>query len=377
MDLLTYLDENRASVLQTLADLHDMPEASEKEFKTSACLARRLEECGYDVRSGVGGTTGVIGILDSGQPGPCVGIRADMDALLYEVDGEIVASHACGHDANCTEVLSAAQAIAACGGVKKGRLLVIFQPAEEVASGALALLKSGELNGLEYLVGTHLRPKQELPMGKILPSLRHAASGFMFGDITGTGAHGARPHLGANAAEAAAAAVFAINSVHVDPLVPHSAKVTMIRCGGNSLNVIPEKAEIGVDMRAQTNAIMDDLKTRVEAAIKAGAAMCGASAVCRWKTGCPAAQDSEEMVEIAQRAIVEALGEEALAPCATTSGGEDFHYYAQGIPGLKTTVIGIGADLTPGLHVRGMTFNTEAVISAAKVLALMVKSLLG
>ncbi|MDR3265482.1 MAG: amidohydrolase [Synergistaceae bacterium] len=376
MDLLTYLDENSASVLRTLDELHDMPEASEKEFKTSAYLARCLESCGYGVKTGVGGT-GVIGILDSGKPGPVMGIRADMDALLYEVDGNTVASHACGHDANCTEVLSAARAIAACESLKKGRLLVIFQPAEEVASGALALLKSGELEGLEYLVGTHLRPKPELPMGKITPSLRHAASGFMFAEITGASAHGARPHLGINAAEAAAAAVFAINSVHVDPLVPHSAKVTMIRCGGNSLNVIPEKAEIAMDIRAQTNAVMADLRSRVEAAVTAGAAMCGASAVCEWKIGCPAAQDSEEMVETARRAIAAVLGEEGVAPCSTTSGGEDFHYYAQNIPGLKTTVIGIGADLTPGLHVRGMTFDHSAVVSAAKVLALMVQNLLG
>ncbi|MDR1731698.1 MAG: amidohydrolase [Synergistaceae bacterium] len=375
MDLVKYLDENRASILRTLDELHDMPEASEKEFNTSACLAQHLKECGYTVKTGVGGTTGVIGVLDSGKPGPVVGIRADMDALLYEVDGKTVASHTCGHDANSTEVLWAAKAISACGKPQKGRFMAIFQPAEEVASGALALLKSGELEGLEYLFGTHLRAIEELPMGKITPSLRHSASGFMFAEITGKGAHGARPHLGVNAAEAAAAALFAINSVHVTPLVPHSAKVTRIRCGSDSLNIIPDRAEIAVDMRAQTNPVMADLRAKVEAAITGGAASVGAKAVCHWKTGCPAAQDSDEVVEIARRAIVSVLGEEGLAPCMETPGGEDFHYYAQGIPNLKTTVIGVGADLTPGLHLRGMTFNHEAVICAAKVLALMVHSL--
>jgi amidohydrolase len=376
MGLLDYLDEHSAEILRTLDDLHAMPEPSEKEFKTAAYLAGHLEACGYRVKTGVGGT-GVIGFLDSGNPGPFVGIRADMDALLYEVDGNSTAIHTCGHDANCTEVLSVARAFASCGALKKGRLGIIFQPAEEVAAGALAILKSGELEGLEYLITTHLRPIQELPLGKITPSLRHGASGFMRVEITGRGAHGARPHLGVNAVEAAAAAVFAVNSVHVDPLVPHSAKVTMLRSGGSSLNVIPEKAEMAVDMRAQTNAVMSDLRQRVEAAVVNGTAACGASAVCHWNTGCPAAQDSEEVIALARRAIARVLGEEGVAPCTDTPGGEDFHYYTQAMPALKTTVIGVGADLTPGLHLREMTFDHSAVISAAKVLALMLQELVG
>jgi amidohydrolase len=374
MDIITYLDENREAVLQTLAELHDMPEPGEKEFRTSAYLAQRLEECGFRVKSGVGGT-GVVGVLDSEKPGPGVGLRADMDALLYEVDGEVTACHACGHDANSTEVLWAARAVAACGALEKGRLTVVFQPAEELAAGALAIIKSGELEGLEYLIGTHLRPVQELPLGKITPSLRHGASGFMLAEIVGVNAHGARPHLGVNAAEAVAAAIFAVNSVHVDPLIPHSAKVTMIKCGGDSLNVIPERAEIGVDIRAQTNAVMQSLRERVEAAITNGAAAVGAKASCRWKVGCPAAQDHEEAIAAARRAITEVLGAEGVAPCSDTPGGEDFHYYTQAMPDLKTTVIGIGANLTPGLHVRGMTFDRNAVVDAAKVLALMVRDL--
>jgi amidohydrolase len=374
MSVITFLDENKQSVLQTLSELHDIPEPGGKEFKTSAYLAQRLEECGYRVKSGVGGT-GVVGVLDSGKPGPSVGIRADMDALLYDVDGKVTACHACGHDANSAEALWAAKAIAACGGLKSGRLTVVFQPAEELAIGALAMIESGELEGLEYLIGTHLRPVQELPLGKITPSLRHSASGFMLAEILGATAHGARPHLGVNAAEAVAAVIFAVNSVHVDPLVPHSAKVTMIQCGGGALNVIPEKAEIGVDIRAQTNAVMRTLKERVEAAITNGAAAVGAKASCQWKTGCPAAQDNEEVVEAARRATAKVLGEEGVAPCADTPGGEDFHYYAQAMPHLKTTVIGIGANLTPGLHVRDMTFERSAVVDAAKVLALMVLDL--
>ncbi|MDR1740360.1 MAG: amidohydrolase [Synergistaceae bacterium] len=368
--LIRYLDENAEGLFRTLAELHSMPEPGNKELRTAAYLAQALEGFGYEVKTGVGGT-GVVGVLKGGQHGPVVGLRADMDALVFDVDGAKVANHACGHDANSTEVLWAAAALAQTGAVRRGELRIVFQPAEELADGALSIIRSGALEGLQYFFSTHLRSIHELPLGKITPSLRHAASGMMSAAIKGKGAHGARPHLGVNAAEAAAAVVFAVNSVHVNPIVPHSAKVTMIKCGGNAFNIIPDLAEMVLDVRAQTNEVMADLRSRLQAAIEHGAAVCGAEAECLWRTGCPAAQDDEEAVDIARRAITRVLGDEGLAPPMETPGGEDFHYYAQHIPGLKTTVIGIGADLVPGLHVRDMTFAEEAVMHGAKVLALM------
>ena len=373
-NLLRYLAENKESVRKTWKELHAIPEPGFQEKQTSAYLAERLRKAGYLTKTGLGGT-GIVGILSSGAPGPTVGLRADMDALCHEVDGQKRAVHSCGHDANCTMVLSVAEAVAACGGPQRGAFKVIFQPAEEGLGGARAMIKTGELDDLNYLMGVHLRPGDELPFGKVTTSIRHGASGRMWVKLKGRQAHGARPHQGINAVEAASLAVMAVSGIKLDPHVPHSAKATMIRGGGTALNVIPDSAEIAFDLRGQTNALMEELKARVAGAVSAAASVHGAQVETTWKVGGHAAEDHPEVIKLAEEAIREVLGAEGVSGPLTTAGGEDFHEYAQAVKGLKTTVVGIGADLKPGLHHPAMTFNPDAVLVGARVLALMVKYL--
>ena len=373
--LLQHLAEREASIRQTWQELHAIPEPGFQEERTSAYLAERLRKAGYSTKTGLGGT-GVIGILSSGVPGPAVGLRADMDALCHEVDGQKRAIHSCGHDANCTMVLSAAETVAACGGPQKGTFKVIFQPAEEGLGGAKAMIKTGEMDDLEYLMGVHLRPRDELPFGRATTSIRHGASGRMTARFKGRQAHGARPHQGINAVEAASLAVLAVGGVKLDPRVPHSAKATMIRGGGAALNVIPDSAEVVFDLRAQTNTLMEELKARVTGAVSAAASVNGAQVETTWKAGGHAAEDHPEVIKLAEEAIREVLGPEGVSGPLVTAGGEDFHDYAQAVKGLKTTVVGIGADLQPGLHHPAMTFNPDAVLVGARVLVLMVKQLI-
>lgn len=368
--LTSYIEENKKSLFGTFEHLHQIPEPAFKEKKTAAYLARQLEHCGYLVKSGIGGT-GVLGIWNAENAGPVVGIRADMDALVHEIDGIKTPLHSCGHDANCTAALWAAQAIAHCGGPQKGELRILFQPAEEVLGGALAVLDTHVLDGLEYFISTHLFPKQYIPMGKVSPSLRHGASGVMLAEITGESAHASRPHLGINAAEVSAAIIGAINAVHMDPIIPHSVKVTMIQSGGTAFNMIPPKAQMAFDLRAQTNESMQILREKVQETIIETARSMKAKADCSWSRGAPAAKENKEILRFAEKAIISILGQEGLAPGIDSSGSEDFHNYACAIPGLKATILGIGADLTPGLHHETMTFNHEAIVTVAKILAVM------
>ena len=360
---------------ETWRDLHAIPEPGFQEERTAAYLAERLRKAGYSTKTGVGGT-GVVGVLSSGVPGPTVGLRADMDALCHDVDGQKRTIHSCGHDANCTMVLFAAEAVAACGGPERGALKVVFQPAEETLDGAKAMIGTGELDDLTHLLGIHLRPREELPFGKATTSIRHGASEIMLARFKGRQAHGARPHQGINAVEAASLAVLAVSGIKLDPHVPHSAKATMIRGGGTALNIIPDSAEIAFDLRAQTNTLMDELKARVAGAVGAAASIGGAHVEMTWKAGVPAAEDDPEVIRLAEEAITKVLGKEGVTGPLMTAGGEDFHHYAQAIKGLKTTVIGVGADLTAGLHQPMMTFNHDALLVGAKVLALMVEYLL-
>jgi amidohydrolase len=374
-ELPDYLAEREAAIRETWKDLHSIPEPAFQEERTSVYLAGRLRKAGYLTKTGLGGT-GVIGVLRSGIPGPTVGLRADMDALCHEVDGQKRAIHSCGHDANCAMVLSAAEAVAACGGPQRGALKILFQPAEETLDGAKAMIRTGELDDLGYLLGIHLRPREELPFGKAATSIRHGASEIMLARFKGRPAHGARPHQGINAVEAASLAVLAVSGIKLDPLVPHSAKATMIRGGGTALNIIPDSAEIAFDLRAQTNTLMEELKARVTGAVSAAASVHGSQVEMIWKGGVPAAEDDPEVIRIAGEAIGEVLGAEGVRGPLTTAGGEDFHHYARAIKGLKTTVVGVGADLTAGLHQPSMTFHPDALLVGARVLTLMVKSLL-
>ena len=192
----------------------------------------------------------------------------------------------------------------------------------------------------------------------------------------GRQAHGARFHQGINAVEAACLAVVAVRGIKLDPQVPHSAKTTMLRGGGASFNIIPDGAEMAVDLRAQTNALMEELKVRVADALSSAAALTGAQVETSWKGGVPAAEDHPEAIGLAGEAIGEVLGAEGVNGPLVTAGGEDFHEYARAIKGLKTTVVGIGADLKPGLHLPTMTFHPDAVLVGARVLTLMVQKLL-
>jgi amidohydrolase len=373
--LFEYLANQEAAIRETWKELHAIPEPGFQEERTSAYLAQRLRKAGYLTKTGLGGT-GVVGSMSSGTPGPAVGLRADMDALCHEVEGQKRAIHSCGHDANCTMVLAAAEAVAACGGPLRGTFKVIFQPAEEGLGGAKAMIKTGELDDLDYLMGVHLRPQDDLPFGKATTSVRHGASGRMMAVFKGRQAHGAKPHQGINAVEAAALAVLAVSGIKLNPQVPHSAKATMIRGGGASFNVIPDSAEIAIDLRTQTNALMEELKSKVAGAVNAAASVHGARVETTWHIGGHAAEDHEDVIKLAEEAIKDVLGAEGVSGPLTTPGAEDFHEYAQAVKGIKTTVVGIGADLTPGLHHPAMTFKLDAVLVGARVLTRMIEQLL-
>ncbi|NLK08177.1 MAG: amidohydrolase [Firmicutes bacterium] len=367
MDCQAYLKAHSQEILATWRTLHDMPEVAFSEKKTSAYLAEELRKTGFVIKHVA--KTGVLGIFDSGKPGPSVAARADMDALLHQIDGQERAVHSCGHDANCTAVLWAAKSLVATDAITRGSLQILFQPAEETLEGAKACIKEGVLSDVEYLIGTHLRPAEELPLGSISPAVLHGASGILKMTVEGQNAHGARPQQGVNAVEAAIAVITGVYSLHFDPMTPHSIKVTQFRSGPNPHNVIPDKVELAFDMRAQTNELLhrqiDSVRQRAEQVATAYSA----KASCYWKGGVRAAIPCEELIGVAQKAIVEVLGQQGLGPVLATSGGEDMHEFIAAYPCLKSTILGVGADLTPGLHQADMTFDKRALLGSAQTMA--------
>ena len=229
---------------------------------------------------------------------------------------------------------------------------------------------------MDAIVGIHLRPEQEAKKGQATPALCHGSSGRIEATIEGVAAHGGRPHLGVNAIDAAAAVVNAINAIHMNPVVPYSIKVTKLLAGGAATNLIPDQAEMAIDVRAQQNGLMQELLKKAEAAIGNAAASVGAKAVTRIKTGPPAAEYTEEMVELAREAIVAVLGKAGLLPPIITPGAEDFHFYVKRKPTIKAAYIGLGCDLTPGLHHPQMKFDVGSLINGVNILQHIVNRML-
>ena len=350
---------------ETCDALHNMPELGLKEFKTSAYLAERLKEFGYAVETNVGGT-GVVAALKGNAPGPTIGLRADMDALLHIVDGKEVTIHSCGHDAHCAMVLTVAKEMAR-RGLKKGCLKIIFQPAEEILAGALAMIEAKVIDDVDIIMGVHLRPIQEAKVGQATPGLYHGASTILQATIEGVSAHGARPHLGVNVIDAACLAVQAVNTIHLDPIVPTTVKATKLQAGSASSNIIPDKAELAFDLRSQENDKMEELIKKTTQTIEAAAVSIGAKLTINSVKGVPAAEYDQEMIGIAREAIVSVLGEQGLLDPITSPGGEDFHFFVKHKPSIKAVYIGIGVDLTPGLHHPDMTFNKDALINGVNI----------
>lgn len=360
-------------VVETYDYLHSIPEIGWQEYKTSEFVVSELKKFGYEVHEKVGEKTGVIGILDSGVEGPVFALRADMDALQFEKDGKKYNVHACGHDSHTAMTLTAAREIAK-SGIEKGKLYFVFQPAEEVLGGAQSIIKSGLIDEVEEMIGIHLRPIQETRLGYATPALVHAASYRILATIKGLNAHGARPHLGINAVDAAMMVVSAINAIHLDPRVPNSIKVTKVIAGGETVNLIPDNAEIAMDLRAQENEVMDEMIEKAKNAIYNAAKSIGAEAIIDFIGGVPAAEYNDELVNETSLAIKDVLGQ-SLPPIITT-GGEDFHYYSK-LLNIKTAYIGLGCDLVPGLHHPEMHFNKDALRIGVDILKNMVKRKLG
>lgn len=348
---------------------HENPEVSWKEVETTKKIASILDEIGVNYKL-FSDLTGLI--AEIGQGKEVVAIRADIDALWQEVDGEMRANHSCGHDANISMVLGALLQLK--DQPLNKRIRFIFQPAEETGGGAIEMVKRGVVDDVSHLFGVHLRPIEELPLGKITPAIHHGAALFLNGSIHGIDAHGARPHQGKNAIDVIFAIQQLLKNIYINPFEVYSAKLTKIVADGGSTNIIPGNATFSMDVRAQKNAVLDEIQQKIEEGFKSIGEMYGVKICWDWVDKTPGAEVSEEAMKMAKASIAESLGVECLEKPISTPGSDDFHYYTVLRPHLKATMIGIGADLAPGLHHPKMTFNKEALITGAKVLTTLLSN---
>lgn len=365
---------NHLDPIKVFRELHEMPELAMQEHKTSAYLADHLEALGYEVQRGVGGTTGVVGVVRGREDGPVVMLRADMDALPFVVDGKKCALHACGHDSHSAVVLAAASRLK--DKVRKGALKILFQPAEEECIGALAMHEAGVTDDVDYALGAHIRPIQDLPYGTMCSGVTHVAATTLTVVITGRVAHAARPHLGINALEVGCQVVNAVSSMWFDPTNAWSVKCTQFHSDVGASNSVPDKCTLTFDVRAGTNEVAFEIQKRMEKAIKGVAEGLGASVELEWVLFAPAKEYDQGFKDEVAEVIKEVVGEDNLRPdCG--GGAEDFHYFKLKKPSIKAAYFGIGVGAAPGLHRAEMSFDPSFLPKAVEVMEKVVLKHLG
>jgi amidohydrolase len=256
-------------------DLHSHPELAFEERRTAGIVADKLNALGYEVQSGVG-KTGVVGLIEGGAgPGKTLLLRFDMDALpVFEAvdtpfkSGTAGKMHACGHDAHTSIGLGVAELLARHRDAWSGVVKFVFQPAEELVAGAVAMIDDGVLSSPkpDHTLSMHVWSMDDL--GRIDmadgPTMA-AADGF---DITvrGRGTHGAAPHLGADPIVAAAQIVTALQTIvarNVDPLEQAVVTVGSIH-GGNARNVIPDTVELSGTTRSLNDDVILMMRERIK-----------------------------------------------------------------------------------------------------------------
>ncbi|MDX1997118.1 MAG: M20 family metallopeptidase [Thermoanaerobaculia bacterium] len=322
-------------------DLHRRPELAFEEHETAARLEVELGRLDPLSLERVAGTGLVARFAGRDRSRPPIIVRGDIDALpIDEATGAAFSSeipgrmHACGHDVHASWTVGAAALLAAEPAACD--VLVLLQPAEEVADGAAAVLATGVLDGAAAIFGAHVDLR--FPLGKIVAQAGPlAASADIFRlTLTAPGAHGARPHESADPVVGAAALVMALQTVvarRIDPSAPAVLTVGELQAGA-AHNVIPSRAHLAGTLRATDPKTRTTLVEEVERIARGVAATHGLGVEVEIEIGPPPLVNDERAAAWATQAVVESFGESALVPFGMTNlASEDFAFYLERMPG--------------------------------------------
>ena len=361
-------------------DLHANPELGMSEHRTAEQVAKLLESWGIEVHRGVG-RTGVVGVLRAGNGPGAIGLRADMDALpIPEATGRPYASgnpgvmHACGHDGHTTMLLGAARYLAETRGFN-GTVNFIFQPGEEGAGGALAMLedKLFERFPCERVFGIHNRPGMEVGNYAISPGASSAGGAFFDIAITGRGAHGARPEESIDPVLVACHIGTALQSLIARNLSPWKAAVLSVTKieGGAAYNVIPGSARLAGTARAMQRETLEMLETGIARIAANVAAAFGATATSDFRViFAPLVNDpgaAGAFADTAAELVGEARVDRARPP---GMGSEDFSFMMEQVPGAY---LNVGNGNSAALHNAAYDFNDAAIPYGAALFARLIE----
>ncbi len=343
-------------------DIHEHPELSNREVRTAKLVADHLTALGLEVKTGVA-HTGVVGVLKGGKPGPCVALRADMDALPVtedtglpfastvkaEYNGQRVGvMHACGHDVHTSVLMGVAEVLA---GMRKdipGTVKFIFQPDEEGApngedGGAGLMIREGVLENPrpEAIFGLHVFPEAEAGKITYRPGGTMASVDGLRITVRGVQTHGAVPWGGVDPVVASAQIILGLQTVvsrQTDiTKAPAVLTIGIIR-GGVRSNIIPDVVELTGTIRMLDPSMREDFHAKVKRTAEQIAASAGAVAEVVISAGLPVTYNDPDLTARMVPTLERVAGRDNLLLVPPKTGGEDFALFAEKIPGLYINI---------------------------------------
>jgi amidohydrolase len=322
--------------------MHQNPELSFKEVKTAKYIKEKLLSFGLEVKTNIGGY-GLIGILEGDQTGKTIALRADFDALPIHDEKEVSyksqnpgVMHACGHDGHTAALLGTAKALSQFRQQLKGKVVFIFQPAEETPpGGAKFMIEDGVLDGVDYVFGAHL--DSQTPLGKISvgEGYQMAAVDKFAIHIQGKGGHGARPQDAVDSIVIGSDIVSSLQKIvsrGVNPL--QSAVVTIgVFQSGSAFNVIADKATLEGTVRTFDSDIRKQVEKQIYGIVEGITSAFGATYTIDYLNGYPALYNHPEETETVRTLLIEQFSEENIIEIETSMGAEDFSYFLLEKPG--------------------------------------------
>lgn len=354
--IATAVDRIEPKCLAWRKDIHQYPELGNREFRTAKLVADHLKQLGIEVKEGVA-KTGVVGILKGGKPGPCIALRADMDALPIvenvnlpnasrvkaEYNGqEVGVMHACGHDTHVAILMSVAEILAGIKNELKGTVKFIFQPSEEgppegEEGGAELMVKEGVMDNpkVDAIFGLHIESAIEVGQIEYKSGAFMASSDWFHIKVKGKGSHGSQPWLGIDPIAISAQIIEGLQTIvsRQSELTKAPVVITVGKIhAGVRNNIIPEECIMDGTIRTLDSKMQQDVHARIKHTATKIAEAGGATAEVTIDGKTLVTYNTPELVKKMLPSLQAAAGAQNVKEREWVTGAEDFSFFGTKAP---------------------------------------------
>lgn len=329
-------------VVEWRRHLHQHPEVSFQEFKTTEYIIEQIEKLPAVTYKRIA-KTGVVAYLEGAKPGPVIALRADIDALaMPEMTKEAFKSvnegvmHACGHDSHTAMLLGALYVMSRNQASLAGKYVFIFQAAEELPpGGAIELVKAGVLDGVDAILGQHVMPNFDTGHIALKPGYMCANSDIFKLTVKGRGGHASLPHMVLDPIPVAAQIVTALQQLvsrQVNPLDSAVVSVTTFH-SGTATNVIPDSVEMTGTVRTYKTETRDLMEKHLRQIVDYFARAFDMTVELEYNRGYHSLENDPVYTQAVVDMAEELYGKGTAVDMEPAMGGEDFSYYLDKVPG--------------------------------------------